>query len=66
MAAFVDEFGLGTFEHIVDASGEVWSTFGITGQPSYVFVNDDGAISRHVGALPPEAFAAVLEDLTAN
>lgn len=63
MATFVEEFGLGNFEHIVDPNGEVWSLFGITAQPSYVFLNDDGAMSRQIGSLEPEAFAEVLHQL---
>lgn len=66
MAKFVAEFGLDGFEHIADPSGQVWSTFGITAQPSYVFINDDGEIARQVGALPDDEFLAVLERLTLN
>ena len=66
MAEFVTEYGLDEFEHIADPGGQVWNAFGVTAQPSYVFINDDGEIARQVGALPDEDFLAVLDGLTRN
>lgn len=66
MAEFVAEYGLDGFEHVADPGGQVWSAFGVTAQPSYVFINDDGEIARQVGALPDEDFLTVLDRLTRN
>lgn len=66
MAAFVEEYGLGGFEHIADDTGRIWATFGVTAQPTYIFIGDDGAIARQVGSLEPDAFDDVLEQLRSN
>ena len=55
MQQFVDDYGLGGFEHIPDTNGDIWVGFGINAQPSYVFLNDDGVAQRHIGGLGPEA-----------
>lgn len=66
MARFVLDYELRGFEHISDPAGQVWNTFGITAQPSYVFVNDNGEITRQIGALPDEDFLAAIDELTRN
>lgn len=66
IADFVDEFGLGGFEHIADTRSEIWQAFGVNAQPAYVFINNDGTIARQIGAMDDEAFLLALEQLTAN
>lgn len=63
MAAFVQDYGVGEFEHISDPSGQVWRAFGVNAQPSYVFINDDGAMARQVGALDADTFNGVIRQL---
>ena len=43
MRAFIDERGVSGFAHIGDETGEIWNTFGVVGQPAYVFISDDGS-----------------------
>jgi len=57
---------LGGFEHIADSGGEIWSAFGVSAQPAYVFINDDGTMARQVGALDNEQFIAALTELTSD
>ena len=64
--AFVDDFGLDGFEHIADERSEIWNAFGISAQPAYVFINDDGTIARQVGAMSDEGFAQALVELTTD
>lgn len=45
------------------SSGDVWRAFGITAQPSYIFLSSDGSITRQIGSLDPEAFDRVLQQL---
>lgn len=56
MAGFVDEFGLDGFDHVADLQGQLWAAFGITAQPSYVFINDDGAVTRSAGGMRADEF----------
>lgn len=64
IAQFVDDFDLDGFEHIADGRGEIWNAFGVSAQPAYVFINDDGTIARQVGALDNEQFIDALTQLT--
>lgn len=66
MAGFVDEFGVSGFDHVADMNGEIWAAFGVSAQPSYVFINDDGEISRHIGGMEPEDLAEELDRLIAD
>ena len=45
MRAFVDDYGLGGFEHIADQGGSIWQAFEITARPSFVFIDDDATSS---------------------
>lgn len=62
----MDDFGLDGFEHIADTNGEIWQAFGVTAQPAYVFINDDGTLSRQVGAMQDDRFMAALTQLAAD
>jgi peroxiredoxin len=44
MQAFLDKYGVDTFEHVADVDGAVWSGFGITYQPAYAFIGEDGSV----------------------
>lgn len=66
IADFVEDFGLGGFEHIADTRSEIWEAFGVSAQPAYVFINDDGTIARQIGAMEDEVFQDALQQLTAD
>ena len=61
MAVFVAENGVDGFDHVADLNGELWTVFGVTAQPSYVFINDDGTIRRHVGGMSASALTEQLQ-----
>lgn len=63
MNNFVAEFGVGAFEHLADESGLVWSTYGVTTQPTFVFIDDSGAVNTIVSALGEERLTEELEAL---
>ena len=63
MNNFVTDLNVDEFPHIVDEDGAVWSEFGIGSQPAFVFINDDGTITNHNGALGAEALAERLTEL---
>ena len=50
MRAFVTGTGLTDMVHIDDTDLEVWMRFGITGQPAWALVDDDGSTRIHRGA----------------
>ncbi len=66
MVDFVDETGVGGFEHLIDADGLIWEELGVTDQPAFAFVNDDGTVDVHVGALGGEELTSRLEALIAS
>lgn len=44
MQGFVDQYGVSGFEHLADVDGSVWSSFGISYQPAFAFIGEDGSI----------------------
>jgi thiol-disulfide isomerase/thioredoxin len=62
MQQFVDQTGIGSLPQVIDADGELWSSFEVSGQPSYVFIDRAGKTRVVAGALTPDQ----LYDLTAK
>jgi hypothetical protein len=59
MASFVDRHDLGDMVNIADVSGDVWTRFGVFGQPTWGFVNGDtGDVTVAFGALGADGVAA--------
>ncbi len=54
MRAFVEDTGVGGFEHVVDATGEIWSAFGVFAQPAFAFIDADGNAEVVSGSLSRE------------
>ena len=54
------------FDHLVDLDGQIWREFGITSQPAFTFINDDGTIDSRPGAMGLESLTAAVEDLIAT
>ena len=63
---FIDTLDVSGFEHAVDDDGSLWANYGITTQPSFVFINDDGQESTHVGALGVAGLQEGLDALVAG
>ncbi len=64
MAAFVDRHDLdGVMPHVADPEGEIWARFDVGGQPTFVFVSDDGDVERVFGAVAESELTAHLERL---
>lgn len=63
MRAFVSETGTGTFTHVVDSDGSLWTRFGVVSQPSFVFVDSSGAATSFSGSLDVDDLRAALSDL---
>jgi len=54
------------FDHIADPDIEVWREFGITTQPAFTFINNDGTSESHLGALGLESLTSRVEALIAS
>jgi thiol-disulfide isomerase/thioredoxin len=66
MQGFVTDYGVGGFEHLVDADGSIWERFDVPYQPAYAFINDDGEIRTVVGALGKSGVLEAAEELAAS
>ena len=66
MRAFVAKHDLGHVRHLADEDGDVWRQLGVNAQPTWLFVDDDGAVERHFGFLDEGALAAKLDALAAR
>lgn len=53
------------FEHIADPNIVVWREFGITSQPAFVFINDDGTSESRIGAMGLEGLTSRINELIA-
>ena len=60
---FITTLDVGSFEHAVDDDGTLWSSYGITTQPSFIFMDDSGEMVTHVGALGIEGLSNRLSAL---
>ena len=65
MKKFMNEEKLGFFPHVVDAEGELWASFGITGQPGYAFISKDGKIDVVPASLAEDDLLARTTELAA-
>lgn len=65
-ADWISDNGVEGFEHIADPDRMVWREFGISSQPAFAFINDDGTAESHVGELGPESLSAKVIELIAK
>ena len=66
MRQFVTNMGVDAFPHIADISGEIWEEFGISGQPAFAFINDDGAVEIVIGAIGEDELVKRMTALVAT
>jgi len=65
MRAFVDDTGTSSITHLADLDGDVWSSFGVYGQPAYAFIDDSGSIEIFIGGMGGDALADRIDELIA-
>ncbi len=66
IVSFVEDLKVDQFPHVVDESGALWREFGVTGQPFFYFINDDGTAQGYLGAMGVEGMSEQLEMLLAS
>jgi len=60
---FVKRHGI-TFTTLDDTAGDVYSRFGVAGQPAWAFVSQDGTAEVQLGGLTPEDLDSRVQQLT--
>lgn len=66
MRAFVEEHGLEEMPQAVDADGSIWAMYGISYQPAWVFINQDGEATVHAGSLFGDGITREIDALLAR
>lgn len=66
MKQFVEQTHTGTFTHVVDSDGSIWSAYGVAAQPAFAFIGADGQVSVSLGRLDHDALVARLRSLVAG
>jgi thiol-disulfide isomerase/thioredoxin len=64
MQGFVADTGTGGLDHLVDDDGSIWSGFGVSAQPAFAFVDDDGQVEVFVGSLGETGLTERMQALT--
>ncbi len=64
--AFIDDYDVGAFDHIVDETGAIWANFEIVSQPSFVFLDAGGDSTSYLGPLGVDGLSERLDSLTSN
>jgi len=63
---FVDDTGTRSLTHVPDLNGDIWSAFGVYGQPAFAFIDDDGSVEVFIGGLGGDALADRIDQLIAT
>lgn len=63
MRGFIEERGVGGFEHLADPDAALWRHFGVIAQPAYAFVSSSGAVEVVTDQLPREELLAKADAL---
>jgi hypothetical protein len=63
---FIDDFGLNGIPHVADPDGSLWRRFGISSQPAWVLINDDGTTEVIPTGLGHDQIQASVADLIAS
>lgn len=61
--AFVERHGV-TFTTLDDTTGDIYSQFGVAGQPAWAFISQDGTAEIQLGGLTPEELESRVQRLT--
>lgn len=63
MADFVNDTGTGGLNHLVDADGSLWRSYGIIAQPAFAFISPGGSVETINGALGADALREAAQRL---
>lgn len=63
MKQFVADGGVSKLQHVVDDTGQIWSEYGVVGQPAFAFIDGDGNVEMVNGALTGEQLKTAARSL---
>ncbi len=63
MNDFIGKHGL-TFPNVDDQRGEVFASFGVTGQPAWVFLDESGEGRRVLGSLDADQLDVLIAEIS--
>jgi len=63
MQRFVSTTGTAGIDHVADEGLDLWDQFGISVQPAWAFINDDGTVTTVTGALGGEGLEEQIQRL---
>ena len=66
MEEFVARHGLEGTPQAVDEDGTLWARYGVSYQPAWVFIDEDGDVEVHAGGLYGDAIGEAIEALLAR
>lgn len=64
MRGFIEERGVGGFEHLADTDARIWQHFGVAAQPAYAFVSSTGQVEVVTQQLGADELAAKVDALS--
>ncbi|MCS7477448.1 redoxin domain-containing protein [Umezawaea endophytica] len=64
MEAFIAKYDMGGFPHIADLDASVWQRFGVTAQPAFAFIGEDGQADVLIGSPTEEDVRARIAKIT--
>ena len=66
MADFVKQTGTSGLTHLADVNGTVWREYGVSVQPSFAFITQDGRADLRVGSLDEKTLRARVAEVAAG
>ena len=66
MSEFVKKFSLQTMIHAVDIDTSLRRQFGTRFRGTWIYINQDGTVTRTIGHVPPSEFRKNMERLIAG
>lgn len=63
---FVADTGTGNISHVVDDGVGIWNEYGVSYQPAWAFVNDDGSVEVTGGRLGADGLQDRIDELNAK
>lgn len=58
--------GLEGMPQAVDTDGTLWARYGVSYQPAWVFIDDDGTVEVHAGGLYGDGIGEAIDALLAR
>ena len=60
---FITSFTVEGFPHVYDSDGTIWTRYGVSSQPAWVFINGNGESQRIFGMLGKTALEENVQQL---